>query len=337
MRKVTACPIAASILFVACCSLEASSAAAATQRTFVASYGNDASPCSLALPCRSFASAIGKTNPDGEVIVLDSAGYGPVTITQSVTIAAPAGVYAGIFVPIGQTGVIVNGGGASVTLRGLTINGQGGGIGGIDFEQGQRLNIENCLVENINSYAVRAEASGSIVFVSDSTFRYNTIAGILLEQGTVTVDRSRFENNAHGVSVQPTSPSVVGVLIRDSIATGNFNDGVSAGVQNGNSARVVAERTTFSGNTYGLQVGAAVGGTLSVIVSDSTITDNTFSGIQASGGAGTVVDVTRSTVSRNGQFGLEQLGGVLATLQNNTLEQNVSGPTSGTIAPVTLK
>src|SRR5512133_3487665 len=76
-------------------------AAALAQRTFVASNGQDTNPCSITLPCRSFATAIGKTSANGEVIVLDSAGYGAVTITQSVTIAAPAGVYAGIFVPLG--------------------------------------------------------------------------------------------------------------------------------------------------------------------------------------------------------------------------------------------
>ena len=91
------------------CTLWASAAGAVLpQRTFVASYGVDTSACSLASPCRSFAVAISKTNPTGEVIVLDSAGYGPVTITQSVTITAPPGVYAGITVPASTTGIVVN-------------------------------------------------------------------------------------------------------------------------------------------------------------------------------------------------------------------------------------
>jgi len=64
-------------------------AAATAQRTFVASTGNDAAPCSLAQPCRGFARAITQTNAGGEVIVLDSAGYGPVTITKSVSLIAP--------------------------------------------------------------------------------------------------------------------------------------------------------------------------------------------------------------------------------------------------------
>ena len=43
------------------------------------------------------------------MIVLDSAGYGPVTITQSVSITAPPGVFAGISVPNtgNATGVLI--------------------------------------------------------------------------------------------------------------------------------------------------------------------------------------------------------------------------------------
>ncbi len=76
------------------------------QRTFVASSGADTNSCAITQPCRSFASAIALTAAGGEVIVLDSAGYGPVTITQSVSIIAPPGVYAGISVLAGVvTGV----------------------------------------------------------------------------------------------------------------------------------------------------------------------------------------------------------------------------------------
>ena len=85
-------------------------ALAAAQRTFVASYGltaNTAFNCSVAKPCRAFSEAMGVTSPDGEVIVLDSAGYGPVTIAQSVSIVAPPGIYAGVTVATG-TGIIID-------------------------------------------------------------------------------------------------------------------------------------------------------------------------------------------------------------------------------------
>jgi hypothetical protein len=75
---------------------------AASNRTFVASYGLDANAatnCALGAPCRTFAGALAATNPGGEILALDSAGYGPVTIDRSVSITGPDGVYAGITVP----------------------------------------------------------------------------------------------------------------------------------------------------------------------------------------------------------------------------------------------
>ncbi len=65
---------------------------ATVPRTFVASTGNHSNPCSLNQPCRSFTAAIAHTNAGGEVIVQDSAGYGPVTIPKSVSIIAPNGI-----------------------------------------------------------------------------------------------------------------------------------------------------------------------------------------------------------------------------------------------------
>src|ERR1700704_3412714 len=82
-------------------------AAAAAQRTFVASNGSDANTCSIAMPCRSFAAAILQTISGGEVIVLNSAGDGSVTVAQSVSIISPPGVYAGVSAFAGDNGVIV--------------------------------------------------------------------------------------------------------------------------------------------------------------------------------------------------------------------------------------
>src|SRR5215472_15085253 len=68
------------------------------QRTFVSVSGSDGNTCTRTAPCRTLAQAISQTNAGGEVVVLDSAGYGSVTISKSITVTAPAGVYAGISV-----------------------------------------------------------------------------------------------------------------------------------------------------------------------------------------------------------------------------------------------
>ena len=110
-------------------------AANAAQRTFVASYGSDAWPCTLAQPCRGFQAAIDAVSPGGEVVALDSAGYGAMSISKAVSVIVPPGVHAGlspttgipipgypgqftvVLIDIADTDVVV--------LRGLNINHQG--------------------------------------------------------------------------------------------------------------------------------------------------------------------------------------------------------------------
>jgi hypothetical protein len=78
-----------SILFVM---LVFSSASGQAQRTFVSGLGSDGNPCTRAAPCRNFAQATSGTSAGGEVVVLDSAGYGVVSsITKSIPITAPPG------------------------------------------------------------------------------------------------------------------------------------------------------------------------------------------------------------------------------------------------------
>src|SRR5207302_10677152 len=121
-----------SLLIYLFITLAAALPAAAVPRVFVSGLGNDANPGSLTSPKRSFTSALTVTDAGGEIIVLDSAGYGPVTINKSVSIISPTGVYAGITVTSGN-GVTVSAGASDVViLRGLTINGLPG-FNGIQF------------------------------------------------------------------------------------------------------------------------------------------------------------------------------------------------------------
>ena len=98
-----------------------SSAQAQATRTWVSGVGDDADPCSRTAPCKTFAGAISKTATSGEINCLDSAGFGAVTITKSITIRCK-GVIGGILAA-GTTGVIINSAGAEVILDGLDING----------------------------------------------------------------------------------------------------------------------------------------------------------------------------------------------------------------------
>src|ERR1700712_4591138 len=106
--------------------LASAPAHAQATRTWVSGVGDDANPCSRTAPCKTFAGAISKTAPAGEINVLDPGGFGAVTITKSITIRSDH-IEAGIVVS-GTNGIIINAGDAdAVVLEGLDIEGLGTG------------------------------------------------------------------------------------------------------------------------------------------------------------------------------------------------------------------
>jgi hypothetical protein len=85
------------------CSL-ASVPAYARARVFVASYGSDSNPCTFGSPCKTFQHAHDVVDAGGEVTAIDSAGFGPISVTKTVTITSPDGVEAGIVPAAGGDG-----------------------------------------------------------------------------------------------------------------------------------------------------------------------------------------------------------------------------------------
>ena len=100
-------------------------AAQAQNRVFVSGVGDDLNPCTRTSPCRNFQRGHDAVVAGGEVVALDSAGYGQVTITKSVTITGE-GVFAGITAGSGN-GITINTAGITVNLRLLRIEGLGSG------------------------------------------------------------------------------------------------------------------------------------------------------------------------------------------------------------------
>src|SRR5438094_10058614 len=109
--------LAAVVLFLCCSSFAQGQA----DRVFVSGVGDDASACSRTVPCRTFAGALSKVATRGEIDVLDSGGFGVVTISKSVTIDA-TGVVAGVHTIIGNVMNIGAGASDLVVLLKLSIN-----------------------------------------------------------------------------------------------------------------------------------------------------------------------------------------------------------------------
>jgi len=246
-------------------------AAALAQRTFVASYGapaNTAFNCSIAKPCRAFSEAIGVTLSGGEVIVLDSAGYGTVAIAKSVSIIAPSGVYAGITVFSG-TGVTVGGTNIDVVLRGLTINGQGGDYG-ITFDgAGGSLLVDDCNISGMNTNGVFASAGQLRV---RNTVLHNTSGGVQvngLPAGTATATLSGVHisgGQAGAVAVNAAQLTITDSTIVDATEVAVV---AIAGV---GTTDVMVSHTAISGTKAAFQVGGA--GPVTRLVADANSINN---------------------------------------------------------------
>jgi len=283
---------ARALAFVATATV-AITAGATGQRSFVASNGSDLNACTLVQPCRGFATAVTNTNDGGEVIVLDSAGYGPVTITKSITIAAPAGIYAGISVA-GGNGVTVNGAGITVTLRGLTINQLPGGVNGISFVQGNRLVVKDCDIGGDFMNAINVAAANSQVVVTSTTLHEADYGFFALGTITATLDGVHLDGNGYGVWADNGSH----VTVANSVITGPGTRGATAVASSTGSSTLTVVRTVISGVSVGLAVGASGAGSTAKLFSDGNlITEATFAGFLYVGQGGNEFLYTRDNNS----------------------------------------
>jgi len=302
--------------------------AALPQRTFVASNGVDTNPCTLTAPCRSFGTAVAGVADGGEVIVLDSAGYGAVTIGRSVSIVAPPGVYAGVSA-LSSSGVIVDGAGIDVVLRGLTINAQGGGPG-IEFLQGNSLHVESGVVSGFEfSMGIDVKAPASATYLDNTVIR-NCNYGIVFEAGLVgQITRTRIENNAlYGIYV------LGGVMlsIEDSAITGSANNVDVSPNAFSAQPQVTIARSLLSGGNYGVFAGPTAGlATAYVTIMDSTISKAALAGIaavQSSGPPAAVAMAIRNQLQGNLTGILAMGAGARVIIDGNSMASNGTGVNS---------
>src|ERR1700694_3854287 len=178
-------------------------------RTWVSGVGDDANPCSRTAPCKTFAGAISRTAPGGEIDALDPGGFGAVTITKGITIDGGGGQVASVLVS-GTNGIVVAAGATDVViLRNLRINGLKGGqsaagLSGIRFTSGGVLIVDKCEIfgfqNNGVDIALGASASAwvtntNIENISGTGVAATTTAGVV----TVGVENLRVLQSNKGV------------------------------------------------------------------------------------------------------------------------------------------
>jgi Right handed beta helix region len=267
------------------CTYFAAPAQAQAPRTFVSAAGSDSNPCSFAAPCRHFQAAVNATSAGGEVDALDPAGYGPITISQAITINGNG--WAAITPPSGGSGITINAdSNAAIRLNGLLINGGGIGQTGISFSSGGSLIIANCTVAGLTSSGIALAP--------------NADAKIVVSRTLVA------DNGGHGIYLQPSAGGVVSGIFNHVEVYNNGLQGIgvfanamccSAFLK----AMIVDSVSSFNGNA-GIY---ALGGTvpLNLNVARSTTMANAQSGLRAE--ASVYVTIAQSNLE-DGWTGLPQ-------------------------------
>jgi len=293
------------MLFVSL-SFLAVNAFALNNRSAVSVNGSDLNPCTTTSPCRSFGAALAQTNPGGEVIALDSGGYGSFTAAQAVTVSGAPGFHAAITAPAGN-GITVSAGPAdAVFLRNLVIIGAGGS-NGIDVQSAASVHIVNCLV--------RGFTSGSGVFIEGP--------------GAETeIDHLFAQGNATGVGINAAA------LTRDRITNSQIDDNMTAGIDAQNDVRAVVSDTSLSGNAIGVRVQSTLQTTADVTLDHCIIAANGV-GIFASNpdiNLRAVVRLYGNVISYNVGTGILLSAATAFTYGNNAFSAN--NPDGGPLTPL---
>jgi Right handed beta helix region len=153
------------------------------QRVFVSGHGLDTNPCTVTQPCRTFQQAYNTVPANGEIDVLDPAGYGPVTITHGISIQAHGfgGITQTASCPTCAAITISVTTSDPVMLNGLLIDGAGTGNYGIYITAGPSVQILNSVIRHFGLGIYQfSSTDGSNLLIEDTTASDNSGTGIIV-------------------------------------------------------------------------------------------------------------------------------------------------------------
>lgn len=260
-------------------------ASAQATRTWVSGVGDDANPCSRTAPCKTFAGAISKTAPSGEINCLDPGGFGAITITKAITLNCLGTL--GSILGSGTNAIVVSAGASDVVnLRNLDINGGGTGINGIRFLSGHVLHIENVAVHGFTTTCIDANtAASSVLSVQNVTLTECGGAGLSManSSGSLVVEVANTRISLNGAGVKGFAGALA--HIRNSFFS--FN---TTGVNQVAAGSVISVTSSqFDGNGVGVQ---------SLAGASSHLFGNVF------GTNSTAVNLNGGTIFSDGQNGM---------------------------------
>ncbi|MEG3144437.1 putative Ig domain-containing protein [Sphingomonas sp. RT2P30] len=270
--------------------------AGSNPRSWVSGTGDDANPCTRALPCRSFAGAFAVTMAGGEINCRDAGEFGAVTITRAVAIVCDT-VHAGVLVAAGD-GITINAEASdSVTLSGLDIHGAGAPGNGIRLLSAGALHIVNTRLHGFvtANHAIAIVPTGGVssvmldrVSVSESG-RSGSGGGMLVSPESnasvlLTVERSRFQDNAF-VGLHMTLVGKSAASIRATIDRSMFtNDGTGL-VAKAPAGTGIVQLTLLGSTVARNTTGVVVNSPQPALFTDNTITANDIGLMLLNGGS----------------------------------------------------
>jgi hypothetical protein len=282
-------------------------------RTWVSGVGDDVNPCSRTAPCKTFAGAISKTATCGEINVLDSAGYGTVTITKSITINGE-GAHASILNGGNVNGIVVNIQANvndlcnTVILRHLSINGvPTGGLFGLNGIRdltaiAHSLHIEHVDITNQQrGILVDTNNAGTKVFMKDVDVRHTTV---------------------HGIDIHPAGGQTVTLSMHDVRSRQSAGDGIR---YENNAKGTVTESQFQQNSANGVNI---FGSSVSMTFIDTDISNNGQTGLVNAAGSTTFID--GCSFFGNGNGGINNTGSVMNGFGNNSFGNNTGGDVIGT-------
>jgi hypothetical protein len=294
--------------------LYSTSASAQTATTYVSSSGNDQNPCTAVSPCRTLQEALAKTAPGGQVYALDSANYGYVNISASVSIISGRGT-TGVLATSNITGVNINAANSdSITLRGLDIDGTGSGATGVQFTSGASLNIENSVISGFAN-GINFQPSGSSSLLVSRTVISNNAIGIDLHGGATTnsvLNNVKLVENGTAIATLGAGrTAAANVALQNSVIANNSTVGIAGGAF----SAISVSRSSITNNAIGVQAQTA---SSRVNLSNSTIAGNgtawqAFNGGNVTNGRGSTT-MTATLIVRpatQGPYLLDNQGGYL--------------------------
>ena len=231
-----------------------------SSQTYVSGVGDDANPCSRVAPCATFAGALKLTAPGGEIDALDPGEFGPLAITQAITIDGNP-QRAGILAVAADAITVAASAGDSVVLRNLRLLGDGTHAG-IKLVSAGQLRIDDCEIAAFATGLDAEPAAGGAVLANRLSIFASGI-GVLGGAGGsaptfVTVAEIHAENNGVGIS------AIAGgrISVYDSEASGNTTGVLASTSAPGVVAEINLESVAVTNNGVGVQSMGAGGSPL---------------------------------------------------------------------------